>query len=90
MGRALSLTFEPMEVAAQLLLVEDVTERRNAEAKNQSSGALRCLTRAAQPHLFHHQMEWALATMKRESPAPCCSSISRVQASNDTPRASGR
>lgn len=66
-SRALSLTFEPMESGGAVVLVEDVTERKNAEAKIHHLARYDALTGLPNRIFFHDQMEWALATMKRES-----------------------
>jgi len=64
-GRALSLTFEPMENGGSVVLVEDVTERKNAEAKINHLARYDALTGLPNRTFFHDQMEWVLATMKR-------------------------
>ena len=64
-GRALSLTFEPMQNGGSVVLVEDVTERKNAEAKIHHLARYDALTGLPNRIFFHDQMEWALATMKR-------------------------
>jgi diguanylate cyclase (GGDEF)-like protein len=64
-GRALSLTFEPMEDGGSVVLVEDVTERKNAEAKINHLARYDALTGLPNRTFFHDQMEWVLATMKR-------------------------
>jgi diguanylate cyclase (GGDEF)-like protein len=64
-GRALSLTFEPMENGGSVVLIEDETERKNAEAKIHHLARYDALTGLPNRIFFHDQMEWALATMKR-------------------------
>jgi diguanylate cyclase (GGDEF)-like protein len=64
-GRSLSLTFEPMQNGGSVVLVEDVTERKNAEAKIHHLARYDALTGLPNRIFFHDQMEWALATMKR-------------------------
>jgi diguanylate cyclase (GGDEF)-like protein len=64
-GRSLSLTFEPMENGGSVVLIEDVTERKNAEAKIHHLARYDALTGLPNRIFFHDQMEWALATMKR-------------------------
>ncbi len=64
-GRALSLTFEPMQNGGSVVLVEDVTERKNAEAKINHLARYDALTGLPNRIFFHDQMEWALSTMKR-------------------------
>jgi diguanylate cyclase (GGDEF)-like protein len=64
-GRSLSLTFEPMQNGGSVVLIEDVTERKNAEAKIHHLARYDALTGLPNRIFFHDQMEWALATMKR-------------------------
>jgi diguanylate cyclase (GGDEF)-like protein len=64
-GRSLSLTFEPMENGGSVVLVEDETERKTAEAKIQHLARYDALTGLPNRIFFHDQIEWALATMKR-------------------------
>jgi diguanylate cyclase (GGDEF)-like protein len=66
-GRALSLTFEPMENGGSVVLIEDVTERKNAEAKINHLARYDALTGLPNRIFFHDQMEFALATMKRDT-----------------------
>jgi len=66
-GRSLSLTFEPMLSGGSVVLVEDVTERKNAEAKINHLARYDALTGLPNRIFFHDQMQWALATMKRDS-----------------------
>jgi diguanylate cyclase (GGDEF)-like protein len=65
--RALSLTFEPMENGGSVVLIEDVTERKNAEAKINHLARYDALSGLPNRSFFHDQMEFALATMKRET-----------------------
>jgi diguanylate cyclase (GGDEF)-like protein len=66
-GRALALTFEPMQNGGSVVLVEDVTERKNAEAKINHLARYDALTGLPNRTFFHDQMEWALASMKRDT-----------------------
>jgi diguanylate cyclase (GGDEF)-like protein len=66
-GRALALTFEPMQNGGSVVLVEDVTERKNAEAKINHMARYDALTGLPNRTFFHDQMEWALASMKRDA-----------------------
>jgi diguanylate cyclase (GGDEF)-like protein len=66
-GRALALTFEPMQNGGSVVLVEDVTERKNAEAKINHLARYDALTGLPNRTFFHDQMEWALASMKRDA-----------------------
>jgi diguanylate cyclase (GGDEF)-like protein len=65
--RALELTFEPMENGGSVVLVEDVTERKNAEAKINHMARYDALTGLPNRTYFHDQMGWALASMKPET-----------------------
>jgi diguanylate cyclase (GGDEF)-like protein len=65
--RALSLTFEPMENGGSVVLIEDVTERKNAEAKINHLARYDALSGLPNRSFFHDQMEFALATMKRDA-----------------------
>ena len=51
-GRSLSWTFQPMAGGGAVVLLEDITERRNAEARITPSGALRRTDGASQPGQF--------------------------------------
>ena len=51
-SRSLSWTFQPMAGGGTVVLVEDITERRNAEARITPSGALRRTDGASQPGQF--------------------------------------
>jgi diguanylate cyclase (GGDEF)-like protein len=66
-GRALSLTFEPMENGGSVVLIEDVTERKNAEARINHLARYDALSGLPNRSFFHDQMEFALATMKRDT-----------------------
>jgi len=66
-GRALSLTFEPMENGGAVVLIEDVTERKNAEARINHLARYDALSGLPNRSFFHDQMEFALATMKRDT-----------------------
>jgi diguanylate cyclase (GGDEF)-like protein len=66
-GRALALTFGPMQNGGSVVLVEDVTERKNAEAKINHLARYDALTGLPNRSFFHDQMEWALAAMKRDA-----------------------
>jgi diguanylate cyclase (GGDEF)-like protein len=66
-GRALTLDLEPMENGGVVVLVEDVTERKNAEAKIHHLARYDTLTGLPNRTFFHDQMEWALANLKRDA-----------------------
>jgi diguanylate cyclase (GGDEF)-like protein len=64
-GRALSLTFEPMENGGSVVLVEDVTARKDAETRINQLARYDALTGLPNRSFFHDQMGFSLATMKR-------------------------
>jgi diguanylate cyclase (GGDEF)-like protein len=66
-GRALTLTFEPMPNGGSVVLVEDVTERRNAEAKINHLARYDALTGLPNRSYFHDQTAFALGSMKRDA-----------------------
>jgi diguanylate cyclase (GGDEF)-like protein len=66
-GRSLTLTFEPMPNGGSVVLIEDVTERKNAEAKINHLARYDALTGLPNRSYFHDQMAFALATMKRDA-----------------------
>ena len=51
-GRSLSWTFQPMAGGGTVVLVEDITERRNAEARINHLARYDELTATAQPGQF--------------------------------------
>jgi diguanylate cyclase (GGDEF)-like protein len=66
-GRALALALEPMENGGVVVLVEDVTERKTAEAKIHHLARYDALTGLPNRMFFHDQLEWALANVKRDA-----------------------
>jgi len=66
-GRTLALALEPMENGGAVVVVEDVTERKSAEAKIHHLARYDALTGLPNRIFFHDQMEWALANMKRDA-----------------------
>ena len=84
-GRALSLTFEPMENGGSVVLVEDVTERKNAEAKINHLARYDALTGLPNRTFFHDQMDGRWRTMKRGTHVRCAVRRSRqFKQVNDT------
>jgi diguanylate cyclase (GGDEF)-like protein len=61
-GKTLDLTFQPMEGGGSVVLVEDITERRNAEAKIRHLARYDALTGLPNRTYFHDQMDEALAS----------------------------
>lgn len=66
--RALSWTFQPMEGGGTVVLVEDVTERRNAEAKISHMARVDELTGLPNRVSFRDEIEQLLATPVRGAP----------------------
>lgn len=64
-GRAMALTFQPMKDGGSVMLVEDITERRSAEAKINHLARYDALTGLPNRTFFHDQMELALAKIRR-------------------------
>jgi len=63
-GRTLSFTFQPMENGGSVVLVEDITERKNAEAKIKHLARYDSLTGLPNRCFFRDQMDEALASLK--------------------------
>jgi diguanylate cyclase (GGDEF)-like protein len=64
-GRALALTFQPMENGGSVVLIEDITDRRNADAKITHMARYDALTGLPNRTYFHDQMDRALAARRR-------------------------
>ncbi|HEY0441287.1 MAG TPA: EAL domain-containing protein [Xanthobacteraceae bacterium] len=64
-GRVLALTFQPMENGGSVVLIEDITERRNAEAKINHLARYDGLTGLPNRAFFREHMERALALIQR-------------------------
>ena len=60
-GRTLALTFQPMENGGSVVLVEDITERRNAEAKINHMARFDAVTGLPNRTFFRDQIDRALA-----------------------------
>jgi PAS domain-containing protein len=78
-GRALSWTFQPMAGGGTVVLVEDITERRTAEARISHLARYDELT--ALPNRV-----WRFRTMRRDC-QPCCLSISTSSSRSTIPLA---
>jgi diguanylate cyclase (GGDEF)-like protein len=85
-GRALSLTFQPMENGGSVVLVEDITDRRNAEAKIHHMARYDALTGLPNRSYFHDQLGRALAAKHRtgESCAVLFVDLDQFKQINDT------
>ena len=64
-GRTMALTFQPMKDGGSVMLVEDITERRSAEAKIAHLARYDALTGLPNRTFFHDQMELTLAKIRR-------------------------
>src|ERR1700674_2292258 len=64
-GRTLALTFHPMENGGSVVLVEDITERKNAEAKISHLARYDALTGLPNRIFFREQMDRTLALTRR-------------------------
>jgi diguanylate cyclase (GGDEF)-like protein len=64
-GRTLSLTFQPMDNGGSVVLVEDITERKNAEAKIQHLARYDALTGLPNRTYFRDHMDHAIAVARR-------------------------
>jgi diguanylate cyclase (GGDEF)-like protein len=60
-GRTLALTFQPMENGGSVVLAEDITERRNAEAKINHMARFDAVTGLPNRTFFRDQIDRALA-----------------------------
>ncbi|HXL84010.1 MAG TPA: EAL domain-containing protein [Casimicrobiaceae bacterium] len=64
-GRTLALTFHPMENGGSVVLVEDITERKNAEAKISHLARYDALTGLPNRIFFREQLDRTLALTRR-------------------------
>jgi diguanylate cyclase (GGDEF)-like protein len=64
-GRTLALTFHPMENGGSVVLVEDITERKNAEAKISHLARYDALTGLPNRTFFREQLDRTLALTRR-------------------------
>ena len=85
-GKTLDLTFQPMEGGGSVVLVEDITERRNAEAKIRHLARYDALTGLPNRTYFHEQMEESLtsAHMYGETSAVLFIDLDQFKQVNDT------
>ena len=73
-GRSLSVNYAPMEDDGWLVTLEDITERRLAEAKIAHMAHHDALTGLPNRVLFHERLDEAVARGRGGEPLPCCSS----------------
>ena len=84
--RTLALSFEPMERGGSVVLVEDVTERKDAEARIRQLARYDPLTGLPNRNLLHEQMEAMLGTARhdRQLYAVLFIDLDRFKQVNDT------
>jgi len=84
-GRALSVCFQPMADEGWLLTIEDITERRAAEARIAHMAHHDALTGLPNRVLFHKRLNQAIARSRRGEPcAVLCLDLDHFKAVNDT------
>ena len=84
-GTAMHVGFRPMAGEGWLVTIEDITERRTAEARIAHMAHHDVLTGLPNRVLFHERMQTALARMRRgEGCAVLCLDLDRFKAVNDT------
>jgi diguanylate cyclase (GGDEF)-like protein len=84
-GRALSIHMRPMEDEGWLATIEDITERRQAEARIAHMAHHDALTGLANRVLFHKRLGQAIARARRGDPcAVLCLDLDQFKAVNDT------
>jgi len=66
-GRTLELTMQPMEKGGMVVLVEDITERRIAEAKISHLARFDALTGLPNRNILRDRMEWALSEWRPDN-----------------------
>jgi diguanylate cyclase (GGDEF)-like protein len=67
-GRTLALTFQPMPGGGSVVLFEDITERKTAEAKINQLARYDVLTDLPNRAFFRDQMDAAVAALRRRGP----------------------
>ena len=84
-GRALSISFKPMEADGWLVTIEDITERQQAEAKIAHMAHHDALTGLPNRVLFQKRLAQAIARGRRgEACAVLCLDLDHFKAVNDT------
>jgi len=83
-GRTLDLTFQPMESGGSVVLVEDITERRAAEARINHLARYDSLTGLPNRMYMREQMEKALAAAGRRQCAILFVDLDQFKQVNDT------
>jgi diguanylate cyclase (GGDEF)-like protein len=67
-GRTLALTFQPMPGGGSVVLFEDITERKSAEAKINQLARYDVLTDLPNRAFFRDQMDAAVSALRRRGP----------------------
>ena len=84
-GRALSISFQPMAQQGWLVTIEDITERRRAEARIAHMAHHDALTGLPNRVLFLKRLSQAIARSRRGDPcAVLCLDLDHFKAVNDT------
>jgi len=83
-GRTLNLTFQPMENGGSVVLIEDVTERRAAEARINHLARYDSLTGLPNRMFMREQMERALIAAGKRSCAILFVDLDQFKQVNDT------
>ena len=83
-GRTLNLTFQPMENGGSVVLIEDVTERRAAEARINHLARYDALTGLPNRMFMREQMERALIAAGKRSCAILFVDLDQFKQVNDT------
>lgn len=68
-GQTLAFTTQPMDSGGSVVVAEDITERRNAEARINHLARYDALTGLPNRALFHDELDHILATMRRTGPS---------------------
>jgi len=84
-GRSLAICFQPMAENGWLVTIEDITERRQAEARIAHMAHHDALTGLPNRVLFHKRLNQAIARSRRGEPcAVLCLDLDHFKAVNDT------
>jgi diguanylate cyclase (GGDEF)-like protein len=67
-GQTLAFTIQPMDNGGSVVIVEDITERRNAEARINHLARYDALTGLPNRSYFHDELDRMIATMRRNGP----------------------
>ena len=68
-GKTIALTIQPMAAGGSVVVIEDITERRAAEARINHLARYDALTGLPNRTYFHDELNRVLATMRRSGPS---------------------